>query len=518
MRLFRLAGPVLVVLGLALLCGRLLAGMAVRPDLTLAFVLLGVAAWRLRSGAEGIVTAGCGLAVVSLGSLALVQYVLGRAAEGMGPITAAALVLLGLAVLGLPYPRWVSAAQGAAVAAGYVGVLNFFGHAHRLAGRGHLSSPAAAYTEMAIPVAAGFVLAGVALLATRPRDGMVAIVLSAGAGGMMARRLLPATLLLPPALGWLRVVGERLGLWSFYQGWAVLALSTLALFVVIVWRIARALHQADTERDVAERALRLAHGQLEERVQQRTLDLQDAVGALEEEAVERRRAEQALRDSEGRYRALVESSRGLICSHDLAGTLLMVNPAAAAVLGYTADELVGTNLRALLAPSVRGLFPDYLAEIARVQLSEGIMRVVTRSGEERLWAYTNVRFEESGCPPYVLGHAHDITELKRVEALAREAAALRSVADLANAAAHEINNPLAIIAGQLELVRRKTEDPALVARIDTAAEAAQRISRIIAKMATITRLEHLPTSPSMPPLLDLHRSGGAAPATSDHEG
>jgi PAS domain S-box-containing protein len=490
-------------------------------NLALAFALLGVAAWRLRSGAEGVVTAGCGLAVASIGSLGVVRYVLGRAAgdpERLGPITAAALVLLGLAVLGLPRPRWVSSAQWAAAAAGYVGVLNFFGHAHRLVGQGQLSSPAAAYTEMAIPAAAGFVLAGAALLAARPRDGMVALVLSDGAGGMMARRLLPAALLLPPVLGLLRLVGEGLGLWGFYQGWAVLALSTLALFVVIVWRIARALHQADAERGVAERALRLAHDQLEQRVQQRTLDLEDAVRALEEEAVERRRFEQALRDSEARYRALVEGSRGLICSHDLAGTLLMVNPAAAAALGYTAAELVGTNLRGLLAPSVRSRFPDYLAEIARVQHSEGIMRVITRSGEERLWAYTNVRFEEPGRPSYVLGHAHDITELKRVEALAREAAALRSVADLANGAAHEINNPLAIIAGQLELVRRKTEDPALVARIDAATEAARRISGIIAKMASITRLEHLPTSPSMPPLLDLHRSGGAAPAASDQRG
>ena len=165
---------------------------------------------------------------------------------------------------------------------------------------------------------------------------------------------------------------------------------------------------------------------------------------------------------------------------------------------------------------MRSLFPEYLARIAQAPVAEGIMRVVARGGEERLWVYTNVRFEEPGRPRYVLGHAHDITELKRVEALAREAAALRSVADLANAAAHEINNPLAIVVGQLELLRRRSEDDdrATLARIEMATAAARRISDIIGKMASITRLERLPASSSVPPLLDLHRSGGSGPPAS----
>jgi PAS domain S-box-containing protein len=344
---------------------------------------------------------------------------------------------------------------------------------------------------------------------------MMAIVLSEGAGGMMSRRLLPAALGLPLVLGWLRLMGEEAGLWGFRQGWAALALATLTLFVVIVWRSARALYHTDAERQRAARALQRAHDELERRVAQRTRDLEAAVQALEEEVAERRRVEQALRGSEGRYRALVEASRGLICSHAADGTLLMVNPAAAAALGYTPAELVGTNLRELLAPATRDLFPEYLARIARAPIAEGVMRVVTRGGEERLWVYTNVRYEEPGRPPYVLGHAHDITELKRVESLAREAAALRSVAELANAAAHEINNPLAIIVGQLDMLRRKSEDdPVILARLETATAAAQRISGIIGKMASITRLQRLPTSPSIPPLLDLHRSGGSGPPAS----
>ena len=56
---------------------------------------------------------------------------------------------------------------------------------------------------------------------------------------------------------------------------------------------------------------------------------------------ERSRMERALRDSEERYRNLVEKSRGLICTHDMEGTLLSVNEASAEALGYTPEELVG---------------------------------------------------------------------------------------------------------------------------------------------------------------------------------
>ena len=213
----------------------------------------------------------------------------------------------------------------------------------------------------------------------------------------------------------------------------------------------------------------------------------------------------SLEDSE-RYRALVEASRALICVHDLDGNLLSVNPAAAQSLGYTPRDLIGTNLRDLLSPSVRDLFADYLKRIRDMNADEGLMRVVTRSGEERIWAYCNVRAAQPGRPAYVLGHAQDITELKRAELVAREAKALRSVAELARAAAHEINNPLAIIVGQLEMLRRSiaaNEDA--VARIDIVSEAARRITAIVARMASITRLERADVS-ALPPMLDLRGS------------
>ena len=340
---------------------------------------------------------------------------------------------------------------------------------------------------------------------------MMAIVTSRTAGGVVARRLLPAALGLPFVLGWLRLLGERAGLWTFPTGFGFQVLATLALFVLIAWRSARVLHRTDIQRQQVDVALRRARDDLETQVQQRTGDLRETVHALQLEADERRRVEQALRESERRYRQLVDSSRGLICTHDLDGTLLSVNPAAAQLLGYTSAELVGRNLRELLDPAVRDHFPRYLEQIREAPADEGVMRVVTRAGESRLWAYSNVRCEEPGRPPYVLGHAQDITALKRAEHLARQAEALRSVAQLANAAAHEINNPLTVVAGHLDmLLGRRPGDPDAVSRIEKALVAVDRIRTIIESMGRITRLERLDRVPHLPPQLDLRRS--AAPS------
>ena len=110
------------------------------------------------------------------------------------------------------------------------------------------------------------------------------------------------------------------------------------------------------------------------------------------------------------YRHVVEHGQGLICMHDLDGVLLFINPAAARALGYEPHEGIGKKLSLFLAPSMRHLFGAYLERIRSQPTDSGLMRVITKHGQERVWAYHNIRYEEPGQPPYVLGHAQDITE------------------------------------------------------------------------------------------------------------
>ena len=211
--------------------------------------------------------------------------------------------------------------------------------------------------------------------------------------------------------------------------------------------------------------------------------------------------------AEARYRELVESGRGLICTHDLAGTLLSVNPAAADRLGYAPEEMVGKSLAEFLAPSVRPMFGQYLDRIAHRPADEGLMLVVTRAGEERIWAYSNVRGQHPAGPAYVLGHAQDVTDLKRSDARAVEAEALRSVAQLALATAHEINNPLTVIIGSLQLllVRGQISEETTHS-IDRVIRAAEQIRDTVRNMSRITRLELSRQAPTLPDVLDLRKS------------
>src|SRR5713101_2008313 len=125
--------------------------------------------------------------------------------------------------------------------------------------------------------------------------------------------------------------------------------------------------------------------------------------------------QRALQENEDWYRDLVEHSQDLLCIHDLQGRLLSVNPALARVLGYSVEELLQIPMREIIAPEYRHQFEGYLNQIRETGESRGLMVVVTRSGERRIWEYQNTLRTEGIASPIVRGMAHDVTERNRAE-------------------------------------------------------------------------------------------------------
>jgi len=123
----------------------------------------------------------------------------------------------------------------------------------------------------------------------------------------------------------------------------------------------------------------------------------------------------ALEENEDWYRDLVEHSQDLLCVHDLQGRFLSVNPGPARLLGYSVEEILQKPLRDFIDPQFRGQFDVYLREIARTGESRGLMAVLTRSGEQRIWEYHNTLRTEGVATPIVRGIAHDVTERVRAE-------------------------------------------------------------------------------------------------------
>ena len=97
-----------------------------------------------------------------------------------------------------------------------------------------------------------------------------------------------------------------------------------------------------------------------------------------------------------------------------------------------------------------------------------------------------------------------VRALLRMRQAERESAGLRAVTSLANAAAHELNNPLSMITGQLHFL---SKDPAVpAARVAQMQEAAERITQIVRQMLHLTRVEVRKQHPDLPEMLDFDRS------------
>jgi PAS domain S-box-containing protein len=147
-----------------------------------------------------------------------------------------------------------------------------------------------------------------------------------------------------------------------------------------------------------------------------------------------REAEETLRESEAKYRQLVESSLGMVSTHDLDGVFLSVNAHGAQSLGYTSEEVIGHHLTEFVREQLRPNFDLYLRHILNYREAQGLAHLQHVNGEERVIAYRNRLIDMPGREPYVLGFGIDITEQVRAEeklrALMRQSnSVLESVGD-----------------------------------------------------------------------------------------
>ncbi|MFA6013449.1 MAG: response regulator [Gallionellaceae bacterium] len=101
----------------------------------------------------------------------------------------------------------------------------------------------AAHTVLALA------LLGAGLLCAQPEHGVVALLRQRDSGGAIARRLLPTTLLLPPLIGWLKLTGDRYGLFKPDFSVALVALTYVAILSLLVLWAAKYRSRAETERE-----------------------------------------------------------------------------------------------------------------------------------------------------------------------------------------------------------------------------------------------------------------------------
>ena len=209
------------------------------------------------------------------------------------------------------------------------------------------------------------------------------------------------------------------------------------------------LEREIAERTRAERALQLAHDELELRVQARTQELASANLLLRAEINERRRAEEELR----KQADLLELAHDAILVRDLNDRITYWNSGAEEVYGWRREEALGETAPNLL----RSIYPSSMEslkeEIVRSGRWEGELTQTRRDGETIVvssrWA---LQRGEHGQPAAVLQINTDITERKRaaenlvsMQNQLAHMARVTTMGELAASIAHEINQPLAAV-------------------------------------------------------------------------
>lgn len=149
-----------------------------------------------------------------------------------------------------------------------------------------------------------------------------------------------------------------------------------------------------TTRKEAELELEQHRQHLEQMVADRTERLVAANQQLELEIVERRRTEEALRESEEKYRCLINQSSSIILEWDTEGRVLFLNAFGCAFLGFTLDELLGRNVVGTIVAPCDETGTDMVAKIEQIQKSPDAFyssenENIRKNGEKVWIAWTN---------------------------------------------------------------------------------------------------------------------------------
>ena len=229
---------------------------------------------------------------------------------------------------------------------------------------------------------------------------------------------------------------------------------------------------------------------------------------------ERKAAEAALRESELRWRSIVDTVPDAIIVIDATGTVESFSPAAERLFGYNAGEVIGRNVKMLMPQPYRDAHDGYLARFMRTGERRiiGIGRIVVGQRKNGETFPMELAVGEFASPSgnFFTGFVRDLTERqeaeRRIEDLQTEllhASRLSVMGQMASTMAHELNQPLTAVTNYLEAGRLLLSTGAVpgervadlmekaVAQAQRAGEVIRQLRQFVSKGETERRRQNL---------------------------
>ena len=201
---------------------------------------------------------------------------------------------------------------------------------------------------------------------------------------------------------------------------------------------------------------------------------------------ERKKAEAQLRESEERYRSLIDTARDVIFTANPHGVITSLNQAFELLTGWQRSDWLGKTYYDLFhSEDVEGSRQYFLQALRNEKLPVREIRIHKKEGGFVVGEFTITPQRVRGNVVGLIGVARDVTERKRLEDQYRHAQKMESLGTLAGGIAHDFNNILAIILGHASLIPRNQGNPAKqTANIDAVVQASHRGAALVRQLLT----------------------------------
>jgi PAS domain S-box-containing protein len=247
----------------------------------------------------------------------------------------------------------------------------------------------------------------------------------------------------------------------------------------------------------AQNVLRRANGALRAQAE----ELARTNAALQSEIVDREKAEAATREVDALYRAYVENTSEALFVVDVtrAGEFVYrsTNPANAETNGFTTELVQGRRPADYSNPAVAQVLEENYRRCVAADAVQSYSEQVPMPAGMRHFETVLVPLRDaSGRVVRIMGSARDVTERVKLEEALRQSQKMEAVGQLTGGIAHDFNNLLGAVVGNLDLIRRRPEDAAKVARwAEAALQAAERGAKLTGQLLAFSRAQRLHLQP-----------------------